>query len=229
MVDIALPPWSFSMLEAFNNCPRSMMHKYILKEKGPETEQMRKGNEFDKHVENRLKHGTPLPDEYKQYDPFAASLSAMTGKGCKIYTQLKLGISRDFKNCGFFDKEVWGRGVLDVALMAYPTAIITDWKTGNNSEKKSYSNHGLQLKIFTLLVFKHFPRIDKVTAFNLWLKTNEIGTPYSFTRADEPQLWREVLTKVMEIEKAWKAYAWPERPGPLCSWCPVKACAHNRS
>lgn len=232
---IQLPPWSYSMLEAFEQCPRKAYHRYILKEKPPETEEQRKGNLFDKVVETRLRDGVSLPEEYAQYEPFAASLANMKGP-CSLYTQLKMGIRKDFTPCGFFDKDVWGRGVLDVALVSKETregiartALITDWKTGKNSEGKSYSNNGLQLKIFGLLLFKHFPRITDVTAFNLWLKSNEIGKPWKWSRSDQEPLWREVLPKIMAMEAAYEKMRWPEMPGPLCGWCAVKACQFNKS
>lgn len=230
-----LPPWSFSMIEAFENCPRQAFHKYLLKEKGPETEAMRIGNALDKAIEQRVVTGTLLPPEFAQYEPMAASVAAMKGSDTQLYTQMKLGIDRSFNVVKFFDDKVWGRGVLDVAIIKKRTAdtpcvgIIADWKTGKNNENKSYSNHGLQLKIFTLLVFKFFPGLEKVTAFNLYLKSNEIGKPYQFTRADEANLWREVLPRVMKVEKACVDMNWPELPGPLCGYCPVKACKYNKS
>lgn len=224
-----LPPWSFSMLEKFDNCPRQAFHKYLLKEKEPQTEAQRIGNELDKAIETRVKDGVVLPPEFAAYEPMAASVARMRAPGRKLFTQLKMGISRDFKPVAFFADDVWGRGVLDVALVDAPTAVIIDWKTGKNNENKPYSNHGLQIKIFTLFTFKHFPKVDKVAAFNLWLKSNEIGKPYMFTRADEPALWREVLPRVMKMEKACADLNWPEIPGSLCGWCPVKACKHNRS
>lgn len=230
-----LPPWSYSALECFEQCPRKFYHRYILKEKGSETEAQRKGNEFDKAVENRLQHGTPLPAEWAQHDGYAESLYRMK-KDCQLYTQLKMGIDRDFKYCGFFADNVWGRGVIDVALVSRRTdgatgctAIITDWKTGKNSEKTQYSNNGLQLKIFAAMLFKLFPGVTRITAFNLWLKTSEIGKPYAFTRADEAQLWQEILPRIMAMEKAAAAMLWPEKQGPLCGYCPVKQCQHNRS
>lgn len=228
-----LPSWSYSMLDMFANCPRQAYHRYILKEKGVETEAQRKGNEFDRAVEDRLKHGTPLPAEYQKYEGYAASLHDTPD--AQLYAQLKLGIKRDFTPSDFFGKEVWGRGVLDVALVkkcsvGVPNvAVITDWKTGKNSENKPYSNGGLQLKIFTLLLFCHFPGVEKVTAFNLWLKDMEVGKIYTYSRDDRAALWREVLVRVMAMEKAFAAQSWPEMPGPLCGYCDVKQCRFNRS
>lgn len=236
-----LPPWSYSMLEAFEQCPRKAYHRYILKEKGPETAEQFKGNTFDKAVEARIRDGVALPEEHRQYEPLAASIAELAKADVQVYTQMKIGIGRDFQVRSFFAPDVWGRGVLDVALVSRRKiipgqvsepnrAVIADWKTGKNNEGKAWSNNGLQLKIFTLLLFKFFPGVEKVTAFNIWLKSNEFGKPYVFTRENQAQLWREVLLRIMAMEKAFAPGAVPiETPGPLCQYCPVKICQYNRS
>lgn len=227
-----LPPWSYTMLDQFANCPRQAYHRYILKEKGPETEAQRKGNELDRAMEDRLTKGTPLPEEWQKYEGYAASLKAVPD--VQLYAQLKLGIKRDFTPSDFFGPDVWGRGVLDVALVkrrtssSANTAIITDWKTGKSNEGKPWSNGGLQLKIFALLLFCHFPGLDKITALNLWLRDMKPGNVYNFLRKDRAELWKEVLPKVMAVEKAFATGNWPEAPGPLCGYCDVTACKYNR-
>lgn len=226
-----LPPWSFSMLEAFEQCPRKAYHRYVLKEYGPKTEAMLKGIEFDEAVEARLMYGTRLPADWQKADSFAESLCRMKAD-CTLYTQLKMGITRQLEVCDFFSKIVWGRGVLDVALVKRAksgAAIIADWKTGKNSEGKSYSNYGLQLKIFSAMLLKRLPDIESVTAFNIYAKTGELGQPLLFSRTDEPALWLDLLPRVQAMETAFAKMAWPERPGPLCGWCDVKQCQFNRS
>lgn len=223
-----LPPWSFTMIDKFDNCPRSAFHQYILGEKGPKTAAMEEGNRLDKAIENRIMQGEVLPPEFQQYEPMAAAVAGMRG-GNKIMPQAKFGITRDFLPVPFFDKAVWGRGALDVLMYNPPKAIILDWKTGKNNENKPWSNGGLQLKIFAAMTFKHFPKVDDITAFNVWLKTNEIGKVYTWKRSDQNLLWREILPKVIAIETAWQKQDWPLRDGPLCAYCPVKTCVNNRS
>lgn len=218
-----LPPWSFTMLDTFASCPKKAFHRYILKEKEPESEAQRKGNEFDKAVEARIRNGTPLPLEYAVIEPLTASLTRSVGKK---YTQLKIGINRDFKPVTFFADDVWGRGVLDFALTDYPNMVIADWKTGKNNEGKEWYTP-LQLKIFALLAFKGFPKVNKITAFNIYTQEGKPGKIMSFTRGDELTLWREVLPRVMAVEKAFKEQEWPACQGPLCQFCPVVTCNHN--
>lgn len=220
-----LPPWSFSMLEKFASCPKQAFHKYILKEKEPETEWQRKGNQFDKAMEARLKQGTPLPPEFAVWGDKAASVASFCKDGAKLATQLKMGLTRDFAPCGFFDQGVWGRGALDALVLNYPVGIIIDWKTGKNNESKPWYNGGLQLKIFAAFVLKHYPRIDNVMAFNVY--ENEFGKPLKFTRGDQAALWREILPKVIKLEDAFKKQEWPPCKGPLCGFCPVVTCNYH--
>ncbi len=254
MTAMTLPPWSFSMIEMFENCPRKAFHKYILKEKEPESPAMAEGNRLDKAIEARIMKGKPLPPEFVQYDPMAETIARLTKGDYTVTPQHKIGITRDFRYCDFWDKKVWGRGALDVSIIGKKArssiitssdvtgwadvqyspastlkAVIADWKTGKNSDGKAWSNHGLQLKIFTLLLFKLYPGLDEVTAFNIWLKDNKIGTVYKWDRSHEAILWREVLPRVMAVEKAFAEQRWPLTPGPLCSYCPVKQCEFNRS
>lgn len=234
-----LPAWSFTMLEKFENCPRSAFHQYVLKEKQPKTAAMDEGIKLDKAIEDRIMSGIVLPPEFQQYEPMALAIAGMRG-GNKIMTQAKFGISREFRPVAFFDDAVWGRGALDLLMYNYPKATIIDWKTGKNNENKPWSNGGLQLKIFAAMTFKHFPKVDNITAFNIWLKDNQIGNVYTWSRKDEGLLWREILPKVMAVEAAFAAYianlvqpyapkAFCMKSGPLCGYCPVKQCEHNKS
>src|SRR4051812_19070013 len=88
---LTLPPWSFSMLEAFEQCNRKAFHKYLLKEKEPQTEAQRKGNEADKALELRIKDGTPLTNHLARLEPLMLSLAGMKEQDCQLYTQLKMG------------------------------------------------------------------------------------------------------------------------------------------
>lgn len=226
---MTVPPWSYSMLEMFDNCPKQAFHQYMLKEKGPKTPQMAEGIRLDTAIESRIMNGEVLPPEFSQYEPMAMAIGQMCTGNNKVITQAKFGIDRQFKPVPFFDANVWGRGALDLLMYNPPNGIILDWKTGKNNENSPWSNGGLQLKIFAAMAFKHFPRIEKLTAFNIWLKTNQIGKVYTWTREQERQLWLEILPRVMRLEAALLASADAMKPGPLCGWCNVKSCPNNKS
>ncbi len=216
------PTWSYSSLDTFEQCPRKWYHKYILKEKEPESAAIRHGNAVHKALEDRVK-GTPLPEHFMRYSPMAESIVQAWQKGMKVFTELKMGLTTSLEPCGFFGKEVWGRSAADVILKQDDVAIVFDWKTGKKREKAT------QLSTLALFVFKHFPGVSKITGVNLWLEPGDVGTPYIFTRAQEPELWKEQLKKIQLVEKAAAAEKFVELPGPLCAYCSVKSCQFNRS
>jgi hypothetical protein len=141
----------------------------------------------------------------------------------KIYAELKMGLTKEFKPCGFFDKDVWGRSAADVVLKHENKIIVFDWKTGKKKEKET------QLQILALFLFKHFPQVDKIVGCNLWLEPGDIGTPYTFARGETAPMWKNLLVRIQAMEKAFASNTWPEMPSGLCLYCPVKACNFNRS
>lgn len=236
MTSFTLPPWSFTMLETFATCPKKAFHKYLLKEKEPESEAQRKGNEADKALEARVLDGTPLEGEHAKWEPLVAPLVKMKEDDCQLYTQMKIGINRQFKVTKFFDADVWGRGVIDFAAVkrrsvGLPnTALIVDYKAGKNNEGQPWYDGGLQRKIFTLMLWKMIPGVDKITSFNMYInQPKPFGKALVFTREHEAALWREILPKIIAVEKAFHEQRWPLMPGPLCGYCPVKSCQFNRS
>src|SRR5262249_31273176 len=119
-----LPPWSWSMLEVFEQCPRRMFHKYLLKEKEPESDAQRLGNTVHKSLELALRDNKPLPGEFTAYEPMARSIVNKKGGDCKLYAEMKMGITNDFKPTNFFAERVWGRSAADVVLKNNTTAWI---------------------------------------------------------------------------------------------------------
>lgn len=215
----SLPPWSFSMLEKFENCPRSAFHKYILKEKEPSSPAIEDGNRVHKALELRVRDGTPMPDDLQKYEPLVYSIV----KAPIRHTELKMGITRQLTPCGFFDGSVWGRCASDVTIINGKYAWIGDWKTGKPREKE------LQVKINAMFLFKHFPEITEIIGTNIWLKEMKIGTPYKFTRDKEAEYWTDIVKRVQAMEMALEKEYWPEKPSGLCGWCSVKSCRYNKS
>lgn len=215
-----MPAWSYTMIETFEQCPRRAYHKFILREKEPSSKAQDDGIAAHQALEDRVKKGTALPGKFAAYEPLAASI-ARAREGKIVYTELKMGLNRRMEATGFFGDSVWARGAVDVFLKGTDTAFLGDWKTGKIHEKE------LQVRIFAVFAFRHFPTVNKITACNLWLKDNKVGQPYIFTRENEDKYWADILPRVQKIEQACATGQWAEKPSPLCGWCPVKACQFN--
>jgi hypothetical protein len=214
--------WSYTMLESFEQCPKKTFHKFVLKEKEPSTPELEKGIKAHKALELRVKSNHKLPDEFAHYEPIAASI-ANARKGKKIYTELKLGLNRQFQVVDFFAPDVWGRIALDVFLKEEMQAWIMDYKTGKPNDKE------LQLTINSVFAFRAFPAVNVITALNIWLKEAPpcAGTPWTFKREDENLYWQEILEIIGRLDAAQEKNNWPARPSGLCGWCPVRSCQHN--
>ena len=218
-----LPPWSYTMLDTAETCPSQAFHKFILKEREPESAVSRHGTDVHKALEHYVRDGAPL-GVYDRHEPLARSMRGMAGApGIQTFTEVKLGVRPNLTSCDFFAGDVWGRGVVDVALLSQVAGFIGDWKTGKKREK------ALQTTVFALMIFAKFPALERLTACNLWLTDNTIGEIRKFKREDTPTYWTTVVQKVEALEKlAAKDEPWPARPNGLCrEWCSVLSCPHN--
>lgn len=216
------PPWSYTVFDAFENCPLRYKHKYILREKEPETEHTRHGNLVHSALENRVRNNEVLPVPYRVYEPLAGSVARAASKpGACVLTEYPFGVNRKLEPVGFFDKNVWGRGKGDVIIVNGPRAWIGDWKTGKRREKKD------QLEIFSAFLFVCNPEVETVTATNLWLKEGKVGEIFIFHKRDTGQVWAEITRKAERIEKAVETDRFPPKPSPLCAYCAVHKCQFN--
>lgn len=216
--------WSPSAISDFQTCPLQYAHKrFYVTLPHVETEAMRQGTIEHKHLENRLKDKTPLPEGYTRGEKKCRSFEALATKG-DLIAERELAISEDLQFVDWFDKKAWGRCKIDVTVVAPPRIIIGDWKTGKVKEDL------IQLKINTCFLALEYPDIEEFAARYIWLKFNEV-TPKDgsgdFTRDDIPRLWDEILGTAHRMEQAWTSENFPARSSGLCKdWCNVTSCTH---
>lgn len=216
-------PWSFSKIKSFSTCPKQFYHTTVLREfPFVETEAIRYGNEFHKAAELFIRDGTPVPDKFAFAKPALEHLKSLPGdKHC----EQKLGLTVDLRPCGFFDKDVWFRGVVDLAVIDDEDALIVDYKTGKSAR---YAEKG-QLELMALSVFKHFPKVKRVRAGLLFVIANEI-VKAKYDDGSVRDLWEKWLSEYVTMETAFKTGVWNPKPSGLCrKHCPVTQCPHNGS
>lgn len=157
-----------------------------------------------------------------KYQPMLEAVSVQA-RDKKLMVEARMGVLGNLEPCGFFHDHVYGRGAADALIIDYPNAFLLDWKTGKVREKRD------QLAILALFVFKHFPKVNKITACNIWLEAGKYGDVYVFDRASEAGGWLTLLEKIRQVEDAIARNVFCMMPGPLCGYCPVKICPNNRS
>lgn len=209
-------PWSHTALDDFVNCPRAYHAKRVAKTvKEEPSEAMLWGNEVHKHFEDRQQYGKPLPDELAIHEGYMSKLEQLPGEG---FTERKIAMNRKGQPCGFFDKDVWFRGVIDYTKVKTDAALVVDYKTG-----KQHSKFG-QLKLFALHTFAEYPSIVRVEVKFYWTQT-QATTGEVYTRDMIPQLWSEFTPNLRQYAQAFKEDVWQPRQSGLCNgWCPVTDC-----
>lgn len=217
----SVSPWSFSKIKAFEQCPKQFYHMKIAKDYiEKETEAMLYGTLFHEAAENFVKDDTPIPEKFKYAE---AALTSLKNKPGKKLCEYKLGLTEDLEPCGFFDENVWFRGIADLIILDGDTAWVVDYKTGKSAR---YADKG-QLELMALATFKHFPEVKKVKAGLLFVIAKAlIKDSYDSTAA--PILWKKWLADYARMEKALETDTWNARPSGLCrQHCAVLDCPHN--
>lgn len=212
--------FSYSAIKDFENCPKKFQETRILKRfKNEDTDATRYGTEVHKAIELYITDRTPLPARFEHYHRFVEPVSNLRGD---IKCELKMGITADFKPCGFFDDDVWFRGIPDVLSINGTTARVVDWKTGKSSRYADTS----QLELLAGMVFSHYPEVQKVKGALVFLVADDV-VKADFTREQYAEIMSKWVSKTRAIEAAVDNGVWNPRPGPLCRFCPVADCPNH--
>lgn len=213
------PAWSFSALNQYHTCPYQYYRLKVKKDvKDTMGEAALWGNEVHKKLEERLQ-GKPLPERFKQYESMARPFDRVDGK---VFAERKLTLNENMEPTGFFAKDAWCRGIIDVSVLKthQRSAFVGDWKTG---KRKPDSD---QLKLFAGLIFAHHPEIDRATTAFIWLKEKTTDREV-FTRDQAPAIWDHFNRKLRPLEASFENDKWPKKTSGLCKgWCPVRDCPY---
>lgn len=206
-------PWSYSSLTAYETCPRRFYYTRISKQVSePQTEATKHGNEVHQALEKYVGGKANLPEKYDEYKPIADKLRSSPGK--KLL-EFKFGLTKTLQPTDFFGKDVWVRGVLDVAVLTPKQAVVLDYKTGKRKIDTD------QLKLFAGAAFSLWPYAERVKTGYIWLQSKQIDTEV-FQPEHKVEIFQDFAARVHRMEMSEKADSWPAKPSGLCrSWCPV--------
>jgi PD-(D/E)XK nuclease superfamily len=218
--------YSYTNLNCYENvCPYQFYERYI-KKSTPfiETEAMRYGTKVHEAMEHRIAHKKPLHPDFAQWEPFAAPFNGVLTpvQTSRVRCELKLGVTSEGRACDFFDNaQVWLRGKLDVVASDVEKAYLVDWKTGNSNYEDRF-----ELDVGALMLHAANPVLKKIVGNYVWLKENRLGELYDLS--DTRHAWTKVTGIVKRIERDRQTGQFEKRPGPLCGFCDVKHCEHNK-
>lgn len=205
--------WSYSYLTAYEQCPRRFYMTKILKTVvEPQTEATISGNQVHKAIERHIKGEQYLPEKYKRYVPIVEAVKGT--QGIK-HVEHKFGLTKDLRPTGFFAKDVWVRGVFDLAVVRPKSVTVVDWKTGRPKPDVD------QLDLFAAAALCLFPHVQTVRTAYAWLAHDRLDKA-SYDHSDSTRLWEGFRARVERLELAIKDEKFPPKPSGLCkAWCPV--------
>lgn len=215
--------WSYSSLSLFKQCPRKFYRLRVTKDiVEPPAEHLIYGNAVHKAAEEYGRDGKELPEKYKFIQPSLDSVMEIAGTK---YFEHQMGLREDRTPCGFYDSDVWWRGIADFMVIpedASP-AFIIDYKTGKSARYADTE----QLEILGLATFAHFPDVNKIKAALLFLVSEELIT-VEMNREDIESMWTKWETPTVRLAAAYDTGVWNPSPNFTCrKWCPVVDCEHN--
>lgn len=213
---------SHSSIKDFQGCARRFHQVRVLKRfKSQPTEATLYGNLVHKAFEDYIMQDLHLPDHLQKHQSILDKIKAMPGER---HCELKLGMTKDFKPCGFFDENVWIRGIPDLLVVNGATAWVGDWKTGKSSKYADTS----QLELMAAMTMTHFPEVQKVKAMLFFIVPNDVILSL-YRREQMSEILAKWVGHTAVIDKALEIDVWNASPSGLCKFCPVseEACEHR--
>ena len=223
---MTVPAWSYSSIKTFDQCPKKYYHLRIAKDtKDGDTTATLYGKELHKAAEDYIASGVKIPARYSFIEPTLQALRAIPGEA---HCEIKLGVAKrdgKFVACDFFAKDVWWRGIADLLIVNKETGVahLVDYKTSKNAKYADTK----QLDLLAGAVFTHYPEIKEIKSALVFVVSNEL-----IKKKHEGMMRTAYLSamhpELVRLEAAIKTNVWNANSGPLCKYCPVTTCAHNR-
>jgi len=216
--------WSYSSLKTFEQCPKKYYHLRVVKDvKDEGNDATMYGQELHKAAEEYLKEGKPIPPKFQFIQDVLDAIKDIPGEK---HCELKLGVKQTdagYEPCGFFDKNVWWRGIGDVVVVQDDVAFSLDYKTSKNAKYADLK----QLDILAAALFTHFPQIKKVKSALAFVVSNEFIRKEHFAEMRD-SYFATFQPELDRLATAEETGVWNTNTGPLCKFCPVSSCEHNR-
>ena len=216
--------WSFSSLKTFQQCPRKYYHTKILKDvREPDTVATLYGKSAHTVAEEYIRDGVPVPPQFEYMKAMLDQLNAIPGeKLCEVM----LGLTKDLEPCDFDADNVWWHGIADLVVLDEENGVAhsVDYKTSKSARYADVK----QLDLVAAAIFAKYPKIKTIKSALLFVVSKEFVKAKHHAEMKEKYLEKPALD-VARIEAARENGVWNPISGPLCRFCSIKTCEHNRS
>jgi hypothetical protein len=217
-----MPAWSYSSIKTFEQCPKKYFHLKVAKDvKDDPGEAAEYGTAVHLAAEEYIRDGKPIPEKFSFMRSVLEPLAAKQGdKHC----EMRLGVAKTdtgFEPCGFFDKNVWYRGIVDLLIVNGNKGWMVDYKTGKNAKYADMK----QLDLMAAALFIKYPELDTIKSGLAYVVSNEF--PKKTHKRKYLDRYMAVFDNQLDrLEAAMENGIWKPQSGPLCGWCPVTSCEH---
>ena len=214
--------WSYSSIKTFDQCPKKYYHLKVAKDvKDEPGEAADYGTAVHLAAEEFIRDGKPIPEKFAFIRPALERLAAFPGEK---HCELRLGLTKTswgFDPCGFFDKNVWYRGIVDLLILDGEKAWMIDYKTGKNAKYADMK----QLDLMAGALFVKYPELQVIKSGLLYVVSKEF--PKKTHVREELDTYLSVFDeKLDQLADAMEHGVFNPKSGPLCGWCPVTDCPH---
>lgn len=208
-------PISYSRVNTFQTCPLQFEYLYVNRSvQVVESEQMLYGTRVHEQLEKygKTRDENQLTTESRKWKGLVDSILRQKGD---IHWEYQMSITQDLEPCGWFDEEVWLRGIADVLVINGDTAYVLDWKTGKVRDNPQ------QLQLFACMVMLLFPEVQTVRTAFVWL-VHDVITDVIYKRSMFDVMWKNLMTQFDQVEEAVRLGVFEPKPSRLCNWCSAK-------
>ena len=211
--------WSYSSLKTFQQCPKKYYHTRVAKDfKDEDSTATIYGKEVHKVAEEFIRDGTPVPEKYAFIKPVLESLNSIPGtKHCEI----QFGLTEDLQPCGFFDENVWWRGIADLLVINGEEAYLVDYKTSKNAKYADTK----QLDLLAAATFAHYPEVKRIKSALIFVVCNDL-VKKKHVITDMSKYVAPFKYDLERLDNAMVTGVWNANSSALCPYCPVKTCQH---
>lgn len=200
--------WSFSSLNLYTTCPRQY---YLTKVASvipyTETEATKWGSAVHLALEEYVRDGKELSDDFVAYKKVADKILALPGER---FVEKEFALTSNLEPCDFKDEAAWCRGIIDVGVIGNKKAFVGDYKTGKIRPESD------QLKLFAAFIFTHYPDIEEVKTAYIWLAHGK-STVEKYKRDQLPDIWEHFMTKAEKLKRSYEKDRWVPKPSGLCN------------
>jgi len=194
-----IPAWSYSTKKNYETCPYMLKHRFVFKTKKkaqPEDSPLKRGLALHKEAENFIKQDGALPAEFKGLEEYFHRLKSDAYES-GYEAEEPLGFDKDWKQTGWYDKDVWLRVSFDLQIgVTGESTHLIDYKTGKKDGNEL--SHLLQGQLYAVAAVQRNPKLKSVLVDFAYLDhdkvTSKLWVPKLLRKKKET--WNDVGIKI---------------------------------